>query len=99
MKEVVTQPRKIEALKNIKQIAVGEFHSVALSSSGEVYSWGRDYGGVAHHCGSLGHSEKGDVAQPKIIDFFKGQQVVQIVSGSHHCLALTSTGSVYAWGQ
>ena len=50
----VATPKRIEALRSVRVVAVaaGCHHSVALSASGEVYSWG--VGG----CGVLGHGDE-----------------------------------------
>lgn len=45
MSAVVTTPKKITNLKNIRRIACGEYNSFAIGKSGEIYSFGRNSNG------------------------------------------------------
>ena len=81
-------------------VSVGTAHSLALTGSGAVWSWG--YGGT----GRLGHGlsyEEGhgyEEAQllPKKLEALAGQRVVAISAGEAHSLALTADGAVWSWG-
>ena len=80
----------------VVQIACGASHSIALSATGDVYSWGtyRDASGV------IGFSESMEAAtRPHHLSSLpKGTQVMQIAAGEHHDLLLTTAGEVYQWG-
>ncbi|MGH7217887.1 MAG: IPT/TIG domain-containing protein [Candidatus Microsaccharimonas sp.] len=81
--------------KVITAVAVGSEHSVALSSDGKVYSWGEGA------YGRLGEGSTADRPTPVAVDAsgaLLGKTVVAITVGRMHSLALTSDGSVYAWG-
>ena len=54
----------IEALKKekITERACGDFHSIALTEKGEIYSWGG--GGKDKNKGQLGHSNLKDYERP-----------------------------------
>ncbi|KAF8466393.1 regulator of chromosome condensation 1/beta-lactamase-inhibitor protein II [Kalaharituber pfeilii] len=78
---------------NIVQVAAGDSISVAVTDEGYVYAWG------TFRCsdGILGFSERSRVAlRPARIPTLK--DVVQVVTGTDHILALTKTGNVFAWG-
>ena len=45
--------------KHVKDIACGSSHSAAITSNGELYTWGQG----AH--GRLGHGDKADQPKPK----------------------------------
>ena len=65
----------------IKQIACGESHSLALSATGEVWSWG-----TGCQLGQGVGNEKADI--PTKVDFLSGKNVTSIVCGAYHSLAI-----------
>lgn len=79
-------PKKIAALDDIsiKQISARSSHSLVLSNTGEVYSFG------LNDVGQLGH---GDVTEnlntPTLIEFFRDIPILKIATGSAHSLVLT----------
>lgn len=79
----------------IREIACGLNHTIALDSKKRVYTWG--FGGY----GRLGHSEPKDEMVPRQVKFFDGptRGAVHIFAGSTYCLALTELGSLFFWGQ
>lgn len=85
------------ALKNIKYIASGDYHSFAIDTKGEVFSWG------LNQYGQVGIKEElvdGDVVtRPTKITRLSGKQITQIAAGEHHSLALSSDGSLYSFGR
>ncbi|PVD18761.1 hypothetical protein C0Q70_21313 [Pomacea canaliculata] len=91
------EPRKIEALcrKGIVDIAFGSGpHVLAVTSDGDVYSWGHN-----GYC-QLGNGTSNQGLHPaSISQHLGGRRVIQVSCGSHHSLALTKEGEVYAWGQ
>ncbi|XP_011304625.1 E3 ubiquitin-protein ligase HERC2 [Fopius arisanus] len=90
------KPRLIEAFKSkrIRDIACGSGHSAAISSNGELYTWGLG------EYGRLGHGDTATQLKPKLVEALVGQRVIQIACGSKDAqtLALTEDGSVYSWG-
>ncbi|HMM00540.1 MAG TPA: hypothetical protein PKC96_04285 [Bacilli bacterium] len=80
--------------------AVGDFHSLAVTSLGKVFAWGRDNNGQLGN----GSGSSSDVTSPQDITAnFAGlttnETVVGVSAGSMHSLAVTSLGKVFAWGQ
>ncbi len=90
------KPRLIEALKSkrVRDIACGSSHSAAITSSGELFTWG------CGEYGRLGHGDNVTQLRPKQVKALAGQRVVQVACGSRDAqtLALTDEGLVYSWG-
>ncbi|XP_069977308.1 uncharacterized protein ca isoform X2 [Penaeus vannamei] len=78
--------------KGIVNIACGQFHSMAVSEDGKLYTWGW---GVH---GQLGHSSVEDVQVPTAIERLAKKKIVLAQGGYAHTVAMASDGSVYAWG-
>ena len=71
----------------------GEHFSLALSSDGSVYAWGRSDQG---QLGRLVEDKAGSFdPQPQKIVL---PPVSQVYPGSSHVLAVTRSGHVYSWG-
>ena len=73
-------------------IAGGLFHSLALTSTGQVLAWGYNVDG------ELGNGTNTKSSTPVQVSLPSGTTVTAIAAGSTHSLALTSTGQVLAWG-
>ncbi|MGH3486637.1 MAG: RCC1 domain-containing protein [Actinopolymorphaceae bacterium] len=76
----------------VTDVAAGYSHNLALTDTGEVYSWGNN------DFGQLGDGTNSSRSSPELVPFPVGTTVTQIAAGALHSLALTSTGAVYAWG-
>lgn len=74
----------------VVQVACGPLHTLALGSSGEVFTWGR----VA---GAFGPEVQLQLV-PKYVDSLRGVRIVQVAAGWEHSLALAESGEVYGWG-
>ena len=68
------QPKKVEAFAGQRAVAVsaGEYHSLALTADGAVWSWG------CGDSGRLGHGDTQWQLLPKKIEAFAGQRVVAV---------------------
>ena len=99
-----TTPAKVEALSGIgvTQLSCGEYHTLALTAEGEVYScgWG---GSFFRGAGGLGHGDRQQLDVPKKLATFgsgEGQPVATEVSaGQYHSVALDTEGTVWTWGR
>ncbi|KAJ1527946.1 hypothetical protein ONE63_007879 [Megalurothrips usitatus] len=89
----VCRPKIIEALQGvcITKIAAGAQFSVALSSNGQVLTWGS---GSCVGCGTADMM----TLIPHKVDDLAGAHVLDIAAGDSHCLALTDDCQVFAWG-
>ena len=75
----------------VVQVAAGRDHSMAMTTTGELYAWGE--GGS----GQLGHGGKEHLAVPRVVDGIGGA-VVGMAGGSTHSLVTTTEGRVLAFG-
>ena len=79
-------------LDNVKAIACGRFHGLALKNDGTVWAWG---GGG--NWGVLGNGEDfSDEIYP--VQVLNLSDVKSIEAGDHFSLALKNDGMVWAWG-
>ncbi|MET8506728.1 RCC1-like domain-containing protein [Streptomyces sp. NPDC015232] len=87
-----TVPTTVPRLTNIKDVAAGGRHALALDTGGQVYSWGDN------SYGQLGNNRTGD--SRTVPDRVQGMpKVKQISAGCDFSLALLENGKVYAWGR
>ncbi|CAH1964040.1 unnamed protein product [Acanthoscelides obtectus] len=90
------KPKMIETLKSkkIRDIACGSSHSAAITSSGELFTWGLG------EYGRLGHGDNVTQLKPKLVKSLLGKRVIQVACGSRDAqtLALTDDGQVFSWG-
>ncbi|XP_076028585.1 E3 ubiquitin-protein ligase HERC2 isoform X2 [Oratosquilla oratoria] len=92
--EGCTLPQNIERLNGLGvcQIECGAQFSLTLTKSGQVWTWGKgDYF-------RLGHGTDQHVRRPTMVEGLRGKKVVHVAVGALHCLAVTDSGQVYAWG-
>ena len=83
-----------DGLNNVVSIAAGSFHSMALQNDGTVVVWGNNF-----------YFQDVDVDVDIPDDFIEIlpipddlNNVVSIVAGGHHSMALKNDGTVVAWG-
>ncbi|RDX95872.1 PH, RCC1 and FYVE domains-containing protein 1, partial [Mucuna pruriens] len=93
----VVQPRLVEALTSttVDFVSCGEFHSCAVTMSGELFTWGDG----THNAGLLGHGS--DVCHwiPKrIAGPLEGLQIAFVACGPWHTALITSTGQLFTFG-
>ena len=75
--------------EKIKEIAVAEFHSLALNENGEIYGWGGNlYNKLGQTNGLCGLPSK----------IFIKRKIVSIACGDYHSCALSENGVLYTWG-
>ena len=75
--------------QTIKEIAVAEFHSLALNIDGEVFGWG---GNLFNKLGQT----NGLCGLPSKI--YIKRKIVSISCGDYHSCALSENGVLYSWG-
>jgi alpha-tubulin suppressor-like RCC1 family protein len=75
----------------VVQVASGCNHSMALTTTGELYAWGVGTNG------QLGHGGMETLAVPRVVDGIEGA-VMGMAGGSMHSLVTTAEGRVLAFG-
>ncbi|BES95734.1 Hypothetical protein chromosome condensation (RCC1) and BTB (POZ) domain containing protein [Nesidiocoris tenuis] len=90
-------PQKVTQLckKGIIGFAYGSGpHVVAYTSKGEVFNWGHN-----GYCELATGSTTQSLVPFQVEGFLTDKVVVEVACGSHHSVALTNEGEVFAWGQ
>ncbi|KAL7128266.1 hypothetical protein ABFS83_14G304800 [Erythranthe nasuta] len=93
----VTQPRLVESLSflSVDFVSCGEFHTCAVTNSGEIYTWGDG----THNAGLLGHGNDVSHWIPKrITGPLEGLQVAFVTCGPWHTALIASTGQLFTFG-
>ena len=88
--------------KQIQSVSAGDGHTVCVTKSGNVYSWG------ASACGQLGleaielmpRDSEGYPCQPTpcLLKLLLNVKVKEVACGDAHTSALSNDGKVYSWG-
>ncbi len=89
-------PKVIEALRGSRVVAVSAGHtpySLVLTDEGTVLSFG--FG----EYGCLGHGDREDQYEPKVIEALRGVRVVAIAAGHYCSYVLTDEGTVLSFGR
>eukprot|EP01038_Epipyxis_sp_PR26KG_P012214 gene12214-16363_t len=91
---VVEKPKCIESLNEevIVDICSSKYHSLALTETGKVYSWGHG------KSGKLGHGDEFLQPEPKLISSLSKLIISKICVAENHSLALSKAGEVFSWG-
>ena len=74
--------------EQIMDIAVGNCHTLAVTSRGKVFAWGWN---DKYQCGTSGN-------RPRLVEGLKDHKIVQLSCGDDHNLVLTSNGEVLGFG-
>lgn len=93
----VSQPKLIDALSglNIELVACGEYHTCAVTLSGDLYTWGDgtyNFGLLGHGCGISHWTPR------KVSCQIEGMHVSSISCGPWHTTAVTSAGQLFTFG-
>ncbi|TQD79558.1 hypothetical protein C1H46_034918 [Malus baccata] len=80
-------------LDSVRFVALGGLHSVALTATGEFYTWG--YGGF----GALGHSVYTRELFPRLVEGSWSGKICHISTSGTHTGAITESGELYTWGR
>ncbi|XP_068635303.1 uncharacterized protein [Aristolochia californica] len=94
-------PGKVDALhgSSTKIVAAAKFHSVAVGSRGELYTWGFGRGGRLGHPDFDIHSGQAAVITPRQVTLGLGSRRVKaIAAAKHHTVIATEGGEVFTWG-
>lgn len=93
----VCHPKLIDAFSgfNVELVACSEYHSCAVTLSGDLYTWGD---GI-HNLGLLGHgSEASHCIPKKVSGQLEGLRVTSVSCGPWHTSVVTSSGNLFTFG-
>ncbi|KAL5542276.1 hypothetical protein UlMin_009986 [Ulmus minor] len=83
------------SINNVDFVACGEFHSCAVSTTGDLFTWGDG----THNAGLLGHGTDASHWIPKrVTGPLEGLQVLSIACGTWHSALATSNGKLFTFG-
>ncbi|KAF6170563.1 hypothetical protein GIB67_031971 [Kingdonia uniflora] len=87
-------PQKVSAIngQQMIQVACGWRHTISVSSSGGLYTYGWS------KYGQLGHGDFEDHLIPHQLQALSHSFISQISGGWRHTMAVTSDGRLYGWG-
>ena len=89
-------PQRVRIMSGleIKHFGAGENHTCVLTSTGDIYTWGRgDYG-------QLGHGDLHGRDTPTLLKAFDNRsQPRKLAAGADFMFVLTYSGAVYSWGR
>lgn len=86
---------------SVYQVAAGTKHSVALTTTGSVFTWG--HGG--HGRLGLGQAKiRGQNSysaefEPRLVTSLQGVNITYVAAGEAHTAAVDQLGGLYTWGQ
>ncbi|MQM01729.1 hypothetical protein Taro_034485 [Colocasia esculenta] len=75
------------------QAIAGPGHSIAVTSSGQVYSFG------SNNSGQLGHGTLEEEWRPRLIRSLQGIRIIQAAAGAGRTMLISDAGRVYAFGK
>ncbi|KAM8872529.1 putative E3 ubiquitin-protein ligase HERC1 isoform 2-T2 [Synchiropus picturatus] len=91
-KKLVLEPHR--NMKKVSSSKGSDGHTLAITTEGEVFSWGDG------EYGKLGHGNSATQKYPKIIQGpLTGKVVVCVSAGYRHSAAVTNDGELYTWGE
>jgi hypothetical protein len=97
----ICDPMIVDALRHVRIVATaaGDFHSIALTADGVVFSWG------CNEYGQLGLWQVGEdvamlqeVALPQKVEALCGLNVCAVVAADTASCAITTMGELFTWG-
>uniref|UniRef100_A0A8C0SA14 RCC1 and BTB domain containing protein 2 n=1 Tax=Canis lupus familiaris TaxID=9615 RepID=A0A8C0SA14_CANLF len=79
--------------KQVTEVACGSYHSLVLTSDGEVFAWGYN------NSGQVGSGSTANQPIPRrVTGCLQNKVVVNIACGQMCSMAVVNTGEVYVWG-
>ncbi|DBA00278.1 TPA: hypothetical protein N0F65_007922, partial [Lagenidium giganteum] len=78
---------------NVVSVSAGAMHNAAVTSSGEVFTWGNGSDG------QLGHNSWESEWIPREVEHLRNVSIASVRCGNKHTLAVSRSGMIYAWGR
>ena len=88
------RPRAIASLSSVRVygVAAGSYHTLALTESGAVFSFG------SGALGKLGHGDEADALLPRRIDALQAARALSVAAGPAHSVVLTHDRRLLSFG-
>lgn len=87
--------------KKVTQVALGQNHTLAVTSEGGLYSWGSNADSALGY--ALPEPPPGEESMSllprQLFGPLKKEAIVGVAASTIHSVAFTSTGSLYCWGR
>lgn len=80
------------SLFKVASVTAGNQHSLILTASGSVLALGRNLDG------QLGIGSRKEAKLPTLVSGLKDDVIVEVAASGDFSLAMSDTGSVFAWG-
>ncbi|GIY76864.1 hypothetical protein CDAR_513182 [Caerostris darwini] len=77
----------------ITELSCGSHHSVLITASGKIFSWGRNSEG------QIGNGTRKEQKIPSLISSLKDKKIIHVACGTDFSIAIDSAGKIYGWGQ
>jgi alpha-tubulin suppressor-like RCC1 family protein len=87
--QIQSLPLKFD-YKNFRKLSFGDSHTVAITNTGDVYTWGRN------NYGQLGLGHNLDQKLPQKLGL---KSIIKICCGYYHTIAMSVFGEIYVWGK
>eukprot|EP00252_Welwitschia_mirabilis_P003499 TRINITY_DN13557_c0_g1_i1.p1 TRINITY_DN13557_c0_g1~~TRINITY_DN13557_c0_g1_i1.p1 ORF type:complete len:436 (+),score=82.89 TRINITY_DN13557_c0_g1_i1:975-2282(+) len=87
-------PEQVASITEEKfsMVACGWRHTIAVSDSGSLFTYGWS------KYGQLGHGDYADHLTPHRVEALQDTRIIQISGGWRHTMALDAEGNLYGWG-
>lgn len=92
-------PKQIQSLAQLRilSVAAGDFHCLAVTEDGEVFSWGADEYGRCGHCDDF-KQWPAAATRPRRIDALAGIRARSASASDYHSIVTTESGALYTFG-
>ncbi|KAI5063947.1 hypothetical protein GOP47_0020617 [Adiantum capillus-veneris] len=92
----VAHPQLVETLVNtcVEQVACGEYHTCAITLSGDLYTWGDG----TRSFGLLGQGNDFSHWMPRRVHLAEGIRISSVACGPWHTALITSAGQLFTFG-
>ncbi|XP_010551527.1 PREDICTED: uncharacterized protein LOC104822111 isoform X2 [Tarenaya hassleriana] len=97
LEEDAPKPKLISSMRgtSVEFVACGEFHTCAVTLSGELYTWGDG----TRNADMLGHGSEASYWIPKRVSgILEGMHVSYVACGPWHTAVVTSSGQLFTFG-
>ena len=90
------EPEKM--MENVAMVAAGSYHAMAIDTDGVLYVWGRNKNGALGIADSECDQTDENGYPCMSLPYKLMEDVVYIDAGEDYSMAITSDGTLYAWG-